>query len=1216
MLAFSTTVLGGLVPSGMARAMDLPHGGEVVAGEAQIHAVSPTHLKVQQGSDKAAINWQGFSIAADAHVEFEQPNVRSTTLNRVTGNQISDIRGRITATGQVVLINPAGMIFTETAQVHVGSLIASTLEIAPQDFMSGNYVFAGSSDKTIENHGVIETHSGGMVALIAAQIVNSGSISTPQGATILAAAGRVRLDLGGPLQIEIEEGALEAAIDNGGAIRAPDGFVYLTAAAANELRASAINHAGLIQATSIKNIGGRVVLEGDDITLASGSEIDSSGALGGGQVLVGGDWQGGQSAERRVFAAADTLREALTVTMEADAVIQADATEKGDGGTVVLWTDVTNPNSVTAVAGRISAEAGISGGNGGQIETSGARLVTTGVQVSTKAPLGETGEWLLDPDTDLHLSQVGDTDGDIENVAEVNTILDALANSNVRIFTWSADVYVNSAINYTGANTLTIDAGGHLLINKNITSGGLKLLSKDSIRFEGGAVTLTTTNADRSAGQLILSSGYDGSNGTFRALHALTIRTAGGDVVFGGSNTDGTGFTIANDWRGLEFTGLDIQTNGGHVTMRGQSVNGEGVLFQGTTTISTGGGNIYVDARTNHDRGLEFLGSSSFDSGTGTIYLKGHAGVTATSNNNAHHGIYFAGSSASFTSSNPTSNAIKLVGIGTRGRGIDVYSGAFSLQSLSPTGGIVLDGTRGTALNWSISLAGSSNRVLAAGGLIDIIARDVGGVTSGTDGYLNLNGAIIGRLAGSAVPTSSADLQITANKVQPNPFYANTTGTIDILPFSDSFGETFSTANSLRVNSDAGGAPSALTIGTTNNTANVTLANPISINGPIEVYGGVLTTSSPVTSAGAITLMGSRVLINSSLTSTGTGDILLQANTDFNSSVELASTSSVLKTGGAASTLTIKGVSRISAWTGSTISGSVGSPLNVIFWSDYDGDGGDGGVSAQATIATYGGHVWMGGSDTAYGAQQWNGLTVGDGASEAGNGYNWNAIDLRTPSITTSGGDIWIRAGSGYSNGYNGISIYTDVYLDTGSGDITLEGDRFEQIEPAYNIIIAENTTGVLTIKPYTNDWTSFGTVFDITGNFTGTRYQGTLEFVEFQINDVPDLGGLIIGKPGTNVGVKFHNALQVNGPIEAYGKFIEVSSGLTSTNGGITLSVENQIWLYGNISATGDILMKTVGVKGTGTSDGYIYLAPNQSITTSGAQSDIIFWTNSGFYG
>ena len=46
-------------------------------------------------------------------------------------------------------------------------------------------------------------------------------------------------------------------------------------------------------------------------------------------MLVGGDWQGGNG-----------VYQATTVTMEQGAVIDASALVDGDGGKVVLWSDV------------------------------------------------------------------------------------------------------------------------------------------------------------------------------------------------------------------------------------------------------------------------------------------------------------------------------------------------------------------------------------------------------------------------------------------------------------------------------------------------------------------------------------------------------------------------------------------------------------------------------------------------------------------------------------------------------------------------------------------------------------------------------------------------------------------------------------------------------------------------------------------------------------
>ena len=56
--------------------------------------------------------------------------------------------------------------------------------------------------------------------------------------------------------------------------------------------------------------------------------------------------------------------------MQDGARIDASAINNGDGGTVVLWSDVLNPDSFTTVLGEIYAKGGNFGGEGGRIETS------------------------------------------------------------------------------------------------------------------------------------------------------------------------------------------------------------------------------------------------------------------------------------------------------------------------------------------------------------------------------------------------------------------------------------------------------------------------------------------------------------------------------------------------------------------------------------------------------------------------------------------------------------------------------------------------------------------------------------------------------------------------------------------------------------------------------------------------------------------------------
>jgi hypothetical protein len=68
---------------------------------------------------------------------------------------------------------------------------------------------------------------------------------------LLGAGSRVKLDLGGPVKIEVEQGAIDALIEQGGAIRADGGVVYLTAKAAGDLASTVINHTGITQAKTL-----------------------------------------------------------------------------------------------------------------------------------------------------------------------------------------------------------------------------------------------------------------------------------------------------------------------------------------------------------------------------------------------------------------------------------------------------------------------------------------------------------------------------------------------------------------------------------------------------------------------------------------------------------------------------------------------------------------------------------------------------------------------------------------------------------------------------------------------------------------------------------------------------------------------------------------------------------------------------------------------------
>ena len=170
-----------------------PAGGTVRAGDARISGEGTASTHIDQFSDRAIIDWRSFGIGAGDHVVFLQPSAQAATLNRVTGDQVSVILGRLDANGHVLLINPNGVVFGGGSQVNVGGLIASTSNLSNENFMAGRLVFdqPGRAGAGILNAGTLTAREGGLVALVAPHVRNDG--------VIVARLGKVVLGLGGHL---------------------------------------------------------------------------------------------------------------------------------------------------------------------------------------------------------------------------------------------------------------------------------------------------------------------------------------------------------------------------------------------------------------------------------------------------------------------------------------------------------------------------------------------------------------------------------------------------------------------------------------------------------------------------------------------------------------------------------------------------------------------------------------------------------------------------------------------------------------------------------------------------------------------------------------------------------------------------------------------------------------------------------------------------------
>jgi filamentous hemagglutinin family protein len=357
--------------AGMAQA--LPQGGTVAAGSGSINQ-SGNNMTVNQGTQKMIVDWQSFGIASGESVQFIQPSSSSVALNRVLGNNSSEIFGSLSANGQVFLTNPNGILFGSTAQVDVGGLVASTLNISNQDFLAGDYTFSGDDGGRITNQGTLTARDGGVIALLAPEVRNEGLILAREGSVGLGAGTRISLDLSNGLRLEVEESVLNAVVENHHAIRAEGGVIILSASAQQSLLSGMINNTGVLEAGSVSEAGGRILLNAGTVTTTGALDVSSTHgeggriALNGAAVALGGELN------------ADGTDGGMIHVSSSGALSLADQVHarghSGKGGTVAYVAGgrlIENNGSRTDVSGA---------GDGGRIGVSAQRLFSSGTYLA------------------------------------------------------------------------------------------------------------------------------------------------------------------------------------------------------------------------------------------------------------------------------------------------------------------------------------------------------------------------------------------------------------------------------------------------------------------------------------------------------------------------------------------------------------------------------------------------------------------------------------------------------------------------------------------------------------------------------------------------------------------------------------------------------------------------------------------------------------------
>lgn len=602
-----------------------PNGGQVTSGSGSI-GQSGNVTSIQQLTDLLNIDWESFDIGSQEQVIFYQPGKDSIAINNIIGNDASEIFGKLQANGNVFLINPNGVLFSEGAQIDVGGLLVSDHKLNVDD--DGAYWLTPGTGEGVINAGQILAD--GNVVILAGSVLNAGSIESHSGDIDLVANSDYLMSLNpeGTLWVALEKEIVEgdpAEILMSGSLTSQNGSVNLQALSGHDLLDSRIELTGdiniadyddpdgvaieisaddfLMEGGSIDvdadalisieaeseltlqdasidvgstQNGGQVHMTADKVLLLGETDIDASGTHQGGEVWVGGSYQGGGGIE-----SADYLGVGRNVE------VNVSATAQGDAGEAILWAD-----KHTIFNGEVRAEGGQVEGDGGFVEISGKEILQFDGNVSTLAENGERGTLLLDPDHIVIANGAGGADdaqvGDgVINLGDGGTATYTISEQALEGLSAATNINLQANQSITiqdlADNNLTLDTTGTVRFEVSNTNTGTNNGSASFTMDASDTIELTGT-----ADLTIQVAGAANGSGTV-SVDVGNI-TAQGAVTISAQN-------LANPVAGDVSVTLNSITTQGDVNLKALANDGA-ITTGGSATVTVGSGGINVTSAT------------------------------------------------------------------------------------------------------------------------------------------------------------------------------------------------------------------------------------------------------------------------------------------------------------------------------------------------------------------------------------------------------------------------------------------------------------------------------------------------------------------------------------------------------------------------------------------------------------------------------------------
>jgi len=509
--------------------------------------------------------------------------------------------------------------------------------------------------------------------------------------------------------------------------------------------------------------GGTVKVLGNKVGLFDQSVVDVAGANGGGQALIGGDYQG---LNKKIKNAAQTY-------VSKDSSIFADALVNGDAGKTIIWAD----NS-TQFYGSVFSRGGLYSGDGGFTEISGKDYLDFTGMVDSSSIYGVNGKLLLDPEDIIVRNSGGSPLGSNTlafttnptglSIITATSIQTLLVNNDVALEA-RADILVDDTITVASSSdtgSLTLRAGDDIQIDDNITLGsgdlniyyddlcaGSSCLISDMVDTGGDSryIFLLRANLTTAGGNITL-----GRNGSTQNMYVFggssvtrTISTgnAGGNIVF---NTDVLNFNTDNP------TSLSLNAGTGDVRFDNSSVAGTSGNSLNQFTITNAGtaelNAVNTDSTINIKAStINLNGSVRSDQGAnaGDITLEGSVVIKANLNIDASGGddgtVIITGTidddagnvyrDLRIRSGSKNTTITQAIGQTTALNSFFISSANIaSVKEINTrNGGVIITASSGINLEGDIL----TNSLATDGGLVDIN----GAVTLNSDVTINTNGS-------------------------------------------------------------------------------------------------------------------------------------------------------------------------------------------------------------------------------------------------------------------------------------------------------------------------------------------------------------------------------------------------------------------------------------------------------------------------------------------